>query len=518
MFRNHLITIFMWIVYSLLRPIFAYVYSKERKSVPAIKNPLLTFSAAKLAKKVRQGELSSQTVVEAYIERIKEVNYFVNAVVDERFEAAINDAKACDAKLKSGQVTAIILEKEKPLFGIPFTVKEACSVAGMSYTGGNLARKGMKATEDGSAVELLKNAGAIPLCVTNTPEFCLGTTSTNNLFGTTKNPYDTSKTCGGSSGGEGALIGAGASVLGIGSDILGSIRIPSHFCGIFGHKPTPGILSTRGHLPTAENNALHFMAVFGPMARYTEDLHLAMKILSSKCERPLRLDEPVDVKTLRVFYVDNIDSVLGTRSTSTDIRRTIKLATNYLEKNGAQVTHTSQEWVRDSFLFLLTSFLSKDNPEELVDKSPDARKKLFLELLKALVGLSNNTLQFIFTVLMIEFHGFIPRSDEEYYNVKKDTMRETINKALGNDGVFICPTYPQAASIAELSFLRNDCVVYTSNCNCLQLPSTHVPMGFNDEGLPIGFQVIAGSYQDRLCLGVAREMEKAFGGWIPPTS
>ncbi|XP_053994796.1 fatty-acid amide hydrolase 2-B-like [Hylaeus volcanicus] len=519
MFVPNLLSLLLHTVHFILRPIYALIYIRKQPKIPPVKNPLLKISASNLAKKIRDGEISSQSVVEAYVERIKEVNPFLNAVVEDRFVAAINEAKMCDAKLKTGEATAISLEKEKPLFGVPITVKESCSLKGMSFTGGHVPREGVKASEDGLATEVLRNSGAIPLCVTNTPELCSGLHATNFLFGTTRNPYDTRKSPGGSSGGEGALIGAGASVLGIGSDFIGSIRIPCLFNGIFGHKPTPGIVPTKGHLPMSNDPVFQKLLVCGPMARYAEDLHLAMKLLSSGCDTPLRLDEPVDVKTLRVFYLDTVNTLCGTKSTTSDIRRAIKEATHYFAENGAHVEHVSQDWLSDIFTFVLALCGEIELPDEYSDaKHPEDKKNGLVELIKSTFGLSTYTSQFALIRAVTQMHGFVPVSKFEHFKTLREDMRVRFNNLLGSDGVFICPTFAQTTTYPGLMFFKIDCSIYTAFSNIMHLPSTHVPMGLNSDGVPIGFQVMAGSHQDRLCLAVARELEKAFGGWVPPLS
>lgn len=191
----------MNIISILMRPILWFMYRKRLPNIPPIKNPLLRLSATTIAKKIRNGDLKSETIVKAYIDRIQEVNPFINAVIEDRFELAINEAKLYDEQLKSGKFTIHILEKEKPLYGVPITIKESCCLSGMSYTGGSLSRKGIKALADGPAVKIIKDAGAIPLLVSNTSEFCTSLHSYNFLYGHTLNPYDRRRTSGGSSGG-----------------------------------------------------------------------------------------------------------------------------------------------------------------------------------------------------------------------------------------------------------------------------------------------------------------------------
>ncbi|XP_076239341.1 fatty-acid amide hydrolase 2-B-like [Calliopsis andreniformis] len=503
----------------ILRPLYSLIYFRKPQNIPPIKNPLLKLSAVTLAKKIRQGELSSQTVVEAYIERIKEVNPFINAVVEDRFEAAVNEAKLCDQKLKTGDVNVLLLEREKPLYGVPVTIKESCSLKGMSYTGGTLARRGMKASEDGAAVEMLKNAGAIPLCVTNTSELCTAIHTANPLFGKTCNPYDRRKSPGGSSGGEGALLGAGASILGIGSDLIGSVRIPCLFNGVFGHKPTPGIISIKGHFPTSNDPTFQTFLTIGPMARSMDDLCLAMKVLTTNSEKNLRLDDSVNLKKLRVFYLENFDSLFGVRSTTQDIRRKIKEATKYLAENGAHVEQLSQEWVSNMFFILMTLCGGVNLPCLFLNpEHSETKKTAVCEFIKSVFGLSQYTQTLTFVELLKDTHALMSLSSLEHYKNVREDLRQRVNSLLRDDAVIICPTYPEAAPFPQLGLFQYDCSVYSGFANLMQLPSTHVPMGLNDNGLPIGFQVMAASYQDHICLTVAKELEKAYGGWVPPPS
>ncbi|XP_076239359.1 fatty-acid amide hydrolase 2-like [Calliopsis andreniformis] len=518
MILAHVIMQCMHLMHFILRHIYDLIYRKKFVPILPIEFSILKLSATTLAKKIRLREISCEKVVEAYIDRIREINFYIYAVVEDRFKEAISEARLYDAKLRAGEVTAAELEKEKPLYGVPITVKESCSVEGLSYTGGTLARKGMKASEDGAAVEILKNAGAIPVCVTNTPELCSSFQTTNFLFGTTLNPYDRTKTSGGSSGGEGALIAAGASILGLGSDFLGSIKVPSLFNGIFGHKPSPGVVSVKGHLPMSPDPIFPKFIAIGPMARYAEDLHLAMKVLSSKCEKPLRLDDPVDLRKLRVFYMENFDSVFGVWDTTKDIRQTIKDGVGHLKKNGATVKELSQDWINSLFCIMMTLFGNVSLPNLLMDpEHPEKKKNPILEFIKAIFGRSQHTLSLIIMELVQCSNKYISPSTVKYYANVREELHQKFNDLLRDDGVLICPTYPQPAPFPELVVFQCDYGMYGGVANLLHLPSTHVPMGLNAVGLPVGFQVIAGLYQDRLCLAVAKELEKAFGGWTPPS-
>ncbi|RZC41612.1 fatty-acid amide hydrolase 2-B [Asbolus verrucosus] len=277
----------------------------KKQTLPKITDALLMISATDLAEKIRKREVTSEHVCISYIKRIKEVNPFLNAVVEERFENALQEARNVDAYLQSSVTSDEELEKTKPLLGVPLTVKESCSLAGLSLCGGTLERIGIKADKDGEVVSKLKASGAIPLLVSNTPEICLCWESTNFITGRTNNPYDFTRTSGGSSGGEGALLGAGASVIGIGSDVAGSIRMPAMFNGVFGHKPSARIIPIKGHYPyCTDANYADYLAI-GPMMRYSKDLKLMVKLMARDEVLPdLNLNEKVDLSSVKIFFME----------------------------------------------------------------------------------------------------------------------------------------------------------------------------------------------------------------------
>lgn len=513
-----LITLWMHFQSVITKPLWSLVHFFKPRRLPPITTPILKTSASALAKKIRNGELSSQAVVQACIDRIREVNPFLNAVVEDRFEEAIEDAKRCDAMLKSGEVTAAKLEKEKPLFGVPITVKESVSIKGMSCAGGNLAHKGRKAPKNSLTVDLMLNAGAIPVCVTNTSELCCSIHSSNVLTGTTKNPYDTRMSPGGSSGGEGALLGAGASVLGVGSDLLGSIRVPCHFNGIFGHKASPGITPIEGHFPMSTDPTFEKMLSLGPMAKYAKDLRLVLKILTAKCELPLRLDEPVDWKTIRVLYVHYFETLFTVHTTTSDIVEKIDNARRHLAGLGAHVEEMPQEFVNKTLNYFMAFFGEVELPAEMNIPETDPKRLPLLEYWKALIGLSKYSAQLSLARIMDSQTGFMSMTDSMKLKEEKDQLRQKVYNLLDDRTVVIMPTFAEPTSFPEEIVLQTDSAVYSAWANIMQVPATHVPMGLNKDGLPVGVQVLAGPKHDRLCLAVAEELEKEFGGWVPPLS
>ena len=205
---------------------------------------LLTYSASQLAKIIKDQEVSSEDIVKLHIDQIKKVNPFLNALIKDRFTEAINEAIAADKLIKSRAK-----EELPPFIGVPCTIKESFAFTGMPNVSGLVSRKGLIQKEDAETVNRLIRAGFIPLGVTNTSELCLWMETNNQVYGRTNNAYDQTRTAGGSSGGEGAIVAAGGSPFGLGSDIWGSIRSPAFFNGVFGHKPTGGLVPSTGHFP-----------------------------------------------------------------------------------------------------------------------------------------------------------------------------------------------------------------------------------------------------------------------------
>jgi aspartyl-tRNA(Asn)/glutamyl-tRNA(Gln) amidotransferase subunit A len=224
--------------------------------------------ATELARRIRDKQVSPVEVVSAHLERVFEINPKLNAVVT-LADDAMDKARAAEQSLAKG-------EDVGPLHGVPFTCKDAFDVAGVRTTRGSKLFEHHVAEGDAPAVARLKRAGGIFLGKTNVPEFILWWETDNLVFGRTNNPWNTDLTPGGSSGGEAAAIATGASPLGVGSDVGGSIRMPAHYCGIVGFKPTHGRVPLTGHWPQALLRANHV----GPMARTVRDIGLALRLMS----------------------------------------------------------------------------------------------------------------------------------------------------------------------------------------------------------------------------------------------
>ncbi|XP_060526935.1 uncharacterized protein LOC132702366 [Cylas formicarius] len=495
---------------ALTAPIFNYRAKGKRQVLPPFKNELLRISATELAKKIRTKEISSREICKAYIRRIKEVNPILNAIVEERFVQALKDAKAVDESLKTTSLCATELEKIKPLLGVPITVKESCSVKGMSLCVGTISRIGFKAETDGEVVARLRSCGGIPLLVSNTSELCLGWESNNRVTGRTNNPYDSTCTTSGSSGGEGALLGAGASLVGIGSDLAGSIRIPAMFNGIFGHKPSPKIIPIKGHYPSSGDERVSDFLVIGPMTRYACDLKLLMTVMvGSKLSGELKLNEPVNLADLNVFHLEDFGFSLSLQSVTESIRHAIKMSVTHLEKVcGSKIQEFKFEVLRDA-LKVCTSVINS------IEDVPNPMKWANTNLPKEACKVAFNQSKFSWTLINFFLLRALSRFLLGDYSVQKRTVQALITEKLGSNGVFLLPIFTEPAH-KHNQFCFKQAFEYILPANVLGLPATVVPCGFDGNGMPIGIQVLAGPRQDRLCLAVAEELERCFGGWIPP--
>lgn len=502
----------------LVRWFLKMIYGEHGQKMPPIRNLILMESASSLAQKIRSRKLTSVEVMEAFIERCKEVNPLLNCVVDECYKTALIEAAKADKLVASGTLTEDQLASEKPFLGVPISTKDCIRVKDLLHTAGIWKRRSIRGEKDARAMELMRKAGAIPFALTNVSECCMWWESTNTIHGRSRNPYDTNRIVGGSSGGEGAIQAAAASPFGLGSDIGGSIRMPAFFNGIFGHKPSPHVVSNEGQYPEAVSAEQDMFLGIGPMCRYATDLKPMLRLIADENAKKLRLDEPVDLKQVRFFYQQNDGGGLLVSPVDLDIR-------DGMEKVMAHFRSTVKADVRKVYLDKLRKsapiwFGNMKHKEDVSFDSQldnlEGKISPYAELLKWIVGQSHHTFVGIMTAVT-ERKGIQYGTDEYNYMVKqRDQLRQEMDTMLGDNGVFIYPTHPTAAPYHNEPIVRALNFSYTGIINVLGLPATAVPLGLGREGLPIGLQVVANVNQDRLCLAVACELERAFGGWVAP--
>ncbi|XP_049870096.1 fatty-acid amide hydrolase 2-B-like isoform X2 [Pectinophora gossypiella] len=491
---------------------------RRNRKCPPPANPLLFKSATTLAGMIRNKQVTSEEVVSAYIDRCKEVNPYLNAVVEPRYEVALKEARVIDKMIASNDRTPEDLAKEYPLLGVPMTVKESIAVEGMSNDCGTVYPYRNPAKQDAAIIRLARAAGAIPIAVTNTPQLCMNWETYNNVTGLTMNPYDQKRTTGGSSGGEAALISAAASIMGVGSDIAGSLRLPPMFTGIFGHKPTPRLLSIEGHVPDCLDPDFEEYFALGPITRYAEDLTLLLKVLKQPGAPDVPLDKPVDVSKLKFYYM-NGDNSNVTNKIGTDVRNAMERAKLYIKNTyntdveELKIKNIEHMWeisvrVLVNIRHVRNIYTDPEKRDQWVSVWPEVLKKMF--------GMSSHSFTSVAYGPLQKFFDALPKG--YYQNLLKvfEEIKEDFQKALSNDAVLLFPTYPYPAHLHYRVYYRFLNCGYLTIFNALGLPVTACPIGLNSQGLPVGIQIVGNKCNDHLTIAVAKEFEKAFGGWVPP--
>ncbi|CAN7999436.1 unnamed protein product, partial [Ixodes hexagonus] len=453
--------------------------------------------------------------------RIRQVAPLLVAVVDERFEEALEEARAVDRLVRSTppEERPALLAR-KPFLGVPITAKCPVGIQGLVFDGGLKCRRGVVAECDSGAVAAMREAGAVPLALTNVSELAMWWESFNKVHGRTRNPYDLRRIPGGSSGGEGSLLAAAGSVLGLGTDIGGSIRMPAFFNGVFGHKPSPGMVSNDGQFPHVQGHQVEFMGT-GPLCRYARDLAPALTALAGpdNARRALRLHEPVDLKKVRVHTVADAGRCFVLSAIHPDVSKAVKDVATHLEKRaGLQVSVAKLPSLRYAFEMWTAMMIAGDSPS-FSDILRDSGCPISpaTELLRWMTGLSQHTFHSISLVLVEKLGPAKGSATSRRLCAKADALQKDLETLLGDDGVLILPTHPEPAPYHCVPTFRAFNFAYTGVFNVLRLPATACPVGLGGKSrLPVGVQVVAARNNDRLCFAVAAEIERAFGGWRDP--
>jgi amidase len=456
-------------------------------------------SAASLARAIRERQVSSQAVVDAYLQRIEAINPALNSVVQVRAEEARAEARRADEALERG-------ERVGPLHGVPFTVKDTYDVAGMICTCGTKGRAAFVAQQDATSVARMRAAGAIVLGLTNLPELCMACESDNLIYGRTNNPYDLTRTPGGSSGGEAATIAAGGSPLGLGTDSGGSIRIPAHFAGVAGLKATWGRVPLTGLFPPPLGMNARIRHS-GPLARCVEDLALALPILAGTDWRdatvvsaPLGDMQAVDLTSLRVaFFTDN-----GIFAPTPETAEMVRQAAQALAAAGAVVEEARPAGVEQSFELMSQIFASAGGGG-----------------LQGLMQLTGTT---EFSPLLLQFAALVlpsvPKTAADIGGLlaRWDMWRSGMLAFLERYDLLLSPVTATPA-LPHGTTLAGDnaaSLSYAMTHSLTGWPCVVVRGGTSPEGLPIGVQVAARPWREDVALAAARQIESALGGWQRP--
>lgn len=449
-----------------------------------------------MARMIKAQEISSVELMTAHLQQVQRVNPKLNAVTDLLSESALQLARAADEQLAGGGVCG-------PLHGVPVSIKDSIDVAGTRTTAGTLGRKNASvADQDATLVKRLRAAGAIPFCKTNLPDLLFAYESDNLIYGRTNNPYDLERTPGGSSGGESALIAACGSPLGLGSDAAGSVRLPAHFCGITSIKPTTGRLPRTGHVPPAGGWVAEVWQI-GPMARYVEDLKLAMEILSGEDGQdftapPVPLDQPSGWRKLRLaFFTDN-----GFARCTSGTDEAVRSAAHHLADCGIAVEETTPPGMADAYELEL-ALLGADGGEGI-----DA----YMQTIGS--GERHPLLEYGFLSRMRAREATMSQFASLW--TQWDQYRAGLARFFGQYDAILSPVYTQAAlkhgeSVKPGNF---EGFSYTMAWNVAGAPAAVVRCA-EEDGLPINVQIVTRPWRDMLALEICQELEARFGGWKP---
>ena len=454
---------------------------------------LLDGPAVSIARAVAAGDASPVELVDAALARIEERNPRINAVVAVRAEAAREEAAALERAARAGKALG-------PLAGVPITVKESVALAGMPWTGGSRAFEGDVARADAPAVAGLRRAGAIPVGVTNTSELCMYYDSYNPLYGATGNPHDTSRSAGGSSGGEAASLAAGIVPLGVGSDLSGSIRFPAHLTGVFGFKPSGGTVPLRGHHPSwVPPPSFDLMAQIGPMTRHAEDLGPALEAMSGHGLAPAEAPSPV-----AVFEEDGLNPV------SQPCRAAVRAAAEALAAAGVAVEEAvppNQRDARETYDTLLVADLA-----HLIGPQLAGRREALGERLGRIVDGGSQA--------RVSLDAYLGA------RVRRMELEDAVAAWQERYSLAICPVgpvtaFPLGEPISEVEGRTTHpagVLTLCSYANVLRLPACSVPARRDDDGLPVGIQVIGRHGREGDVLALAGRLEEMLGGAIAPRS
>jgi amidase len=445
---------------------------------------------------IRRGQVSSLEFVDACLARIERVNPRLNAVFQLAGDRAREAAIAADEAVARREVLG-------PLHGVPMTIKDSLDTAGVVTTAGTLGRRAFVPRDDATLVARLRTAGAILLGKTNTPEFTWSFETDNLVYGRTNNPWSLDLSPGGSSGGAAAIVAACGAPFDIGSDTGGSIRVPSHFCGVVGIKPTSGRVPRTGHIVGMEGH-LQSLTQLGPIARSVEDLALVLGVIAGADWRDPAIVPglvgdvaALDLRRLRVaVHTDN-----GLRKPAPEVARVVAATARALEASGVRVDHRRPEALSD--LPQLDKDLYKSDGgswlRRLLHKSGTT---------EASVDVAGELGEPSMTVP--EFTAFSERWD---------AWRGRMLRFLEDFDAILCPpcaleALPHGASRGPGAY---PAFSYTFAYNMTGWPAAVVPAGRSERGLPLGVQIVGRPWREDVVLALAGEVERTLGGVQVPS-
>jgi amidase len=490
---------------------------RSRPSAGAALTDVDFASAGEVAGAIRRGDVSSVELTRRTLERIQRYNPRLNAVVTLTEDAALARARAADEARTR-------VEWWGPLHGVPCTIKDTFETAGVRTTAGASSLSRHVPPRDAAVVERYRAAGAVIVGKTNVPEMAADWQSYNAVFGASNNPWHVARTPGGSSGGDAAALAAGLSYLSVDSDIAGSIRVPAHFCGVYGHKPTLGVVPLRGHVPPPPGgppSAPSPLAVAGPLARSAADLALALQVLGGPDGDEARAYRwsPLPARGSRLsdyrigFVLDDPRCPV-----SPEVGPAMRQAVDALGKAGARLEEGWPTGVvaadqYDAYLYLLFAtfgFQLRDEDFESVRARGASKDGSYL-----------STLARAWTD-PVKYHQIAHR--------RRMAARAAWQQYFRTHDAFLLPTefvpafphdhsQPQhARRLPTPAGPREyfDLCFWISFATLAGLPATTAPVGLTSDGLPVGLQVMGPYLEDFTPIDVAGKLADVVGGFRPP--
>jgi aspartyl-tRNA(Asn)/glutamyl-tRNA(Gln) amidotransferase subunit A len=431
-------------------------------------------SMESLATALRAGAITATQLTDYYLARIAKYNPLLNCYLHVDAESARAAAHAADKRLAT----------DKPLSdldGMPIAIKNNIDVAGLPTTAGIGARRDYIATTDAPVITSLRNAGAIILGTLNMHEAALGATTDNVAYGRCHNPHKTGYTPGGSSGGSGSAVAAGLCAAALGSDTLGSIRIPSSFCGIYGLKPTNGVISNDGAVPMT-----HRFDCIGPMARHVKDLRLMWSAMTTPvAATPIK-------RVARLAHVNNV-------ALEKSVHDAYQLAEALLEGSGLTIeTHSLPEMDPAKALqagLVITERDALAFHKADIEKNPEG----FTPELRA----------------FLNFGATLTDADVAAANALVDQVSHSMHAVLQVCDAILLPVTP-CAPFPFSSKMPENIAHFTMLANMAGLPAVTVPCGWSNDSLPVGVQIVGRPNSEMALLDLATTLDAAAGGYQFP--
>jgi amidase len=479
--------------------------------------------AQRIEELILERRITSVQVVEAYLEQIRLFNPKLNAIVTLDEKEALKRAKEADEALAKGKIWG-------PLHGLPVTIKDNYATADIRSTNSDPRHAGFIPGYDATAVARLKKAGAIILGKENLPMMAMDYQTNSPVFGVTNNPWDTARTPGGSTGGGAAAVASGMAAISLGNDLGGSIRIPSHFCGIYGIKPTEDLVSKFGvppDLPKSNIRSVRHLVSYGPLARSIDDLKLCLKVIAGPDVRdvdvpytPLIEVPQKPLKELRIAWADDFGGV----TVSADTRRALQELAGKLAAQGCRVDKLSPPDF--DFIGAWSTY------GKIMDMELGVYSSSFLRFMTFSFGwYYRRDVPFLCSVYPASFEKYLRALTE------RDTYVAKMEGFLSQYDAWLCPVavtpaykqikpdryfgpYPLYSKPVMVDgkpvnyLVANGC--YTTIFNLTGSPVVVMPIGYTGDGMPIGVQVVGRRWHDIELLSTAKQLDEVAKAYRPP--